>query len=139
MTTSATHDVLERLLQRFLREELPNLSPNDRAAVEAQFEERYRDLIEKSTNGGGYSFPNLIGFGPDGVKPFDDLPYPRLKADFDESVTPSQVHASAELYFIYQHIFGIVKLQNDGTLADALAIIGQDQGQGIAPGMKQPG
>jgi hypothetical protein len=103
MTNSATHDALERLLQRFLREELPNLSPNERAAVEAQFEDRFRDLIEKSTNGGGYSFPNLIGFGPDGVKPFDAQPYPRLKADFDESVTPSQIHAAAELYYIYQN------------------------------------
>ena len=103
MTNSATHDALERLLQRFLREELPNLSPSERAAVEAQFEDRFRDLIEKSTDGGGYSFPNLIGFGPDGVKPFDAQPYPRLKADFDESVTPSQIHAAAELYYIYQN------------------------------------
>src|SRR5262245_36870936 len=104
MANSATHDALERLLQRFLRDELPNLTPQERAAFEAQFEDRFRDLLEKSTNGaGGYSFPNLIGFGPEGVKPFDDLPYPKLKADFDESVTPSQIHASAELYYIYQH------------------------------------
>jgi hypothetical protein len=103
MANSATHDALERLLQRFLRDELPNLSPSERTALEGQFEDRFRELMDKSTNGGGYSFPNLIGFGPEGVKPFDDLPYPRLKTDFDESVTPSQIHASAELYFIYQH------------------------------------
>lgn len=103
MTNSGTHDVLERLLQRFLRDELPNLSPAERAALEAQFEDRFRELIEKSTTPGAFSFPDLIGFGPDGVKPFDELPYPRLKADFDESVTPSQLHASAELYYIYQH------------------------------------
>jgi hypothetical protein len=103
MANSATHDALERLLQRFLRDELPNLTPAERAALESQFEERFRDLVEKSTTPGGYTFPNLIGFGPEGVKPFDEQPYPRLKADFDESVTPSQIHASAELYFIYQN------------------------------------
>jgi hypothetical protein len=102
MTNSATHDALERLLQRFLRDELPNLSPSERAAVESQFEDRFRNLVDSSTTATGYSFPNLIGFGPEGVKPFDDLPYPRLRADFDESVTPSQIHAAAELYFIYQ-------------------------------------
>ena len=103
MANSGTHDALERLLQRFLRDEMPNLTPAERAALESQFEDRFRDLVERSTGGTGYSFPNLIGFGPDGVKPFDDLPYPRLKADFDESVTPSQIHAAAELYFIYQN------------------------------------
>jgi hypothetical protein len=103
MANSATHDAIERLLQKFLRDELPNLTPSERAAFEAQFENRFNKLVEASTNGGGYSFPNLIGFGPDGVKPFDDLPYPRLRADFDESVVPSQIHAAAELYFIYQN------------------------------------
>jgi hypothetical protein len=103
MTNSATHDVLERLLQRFLRDELPNLAPAERTALESQFEDRYRSLVDSSTSATGYSFPNLIGFGPDGVKPFDDLPYPRLRADFDESVTPSQIHAAAQLYFIYQN------------------------------------
>ncbi|HZD61430.1 MAG TPA: hypothetical protein VE200_01415, partial [Xanthobacteraceae bacterium] len=103
MANSATHDALERLLQRFLRDEMPNLTPAERTALESQFEDRFRDLVERSSGGSGYSFPNLIGFGPEGVKPFDDLPYPRLKADFDESVTPSQIHASAELYFIYQN------------------------------------
>lgn len=103
MSNSATHDALERLLQRFLRDELPNLSPSERIALESQFEDRFKDLIEKSTTATGYSFPNLIGFGPEGVQPFDQLPYPRLKADFDESVTPSQIHAAAELYYIYQN------------------------------------
>ena len=103
MANSATHDALERLLQRFLRDEMPNLTPAERAALESQFEDRFQDLVERSSGGSGYSFPNLIGFGPEGVKPFDELPYPRLKADFDESVTPSQIHAAAELYFIYQN------------------------------------
>jgi hypothetical protein len=103
MANSGTHDALERLLQRFLRDEMPNLTLAERAALESQFEDRFRDLVERSSGGSGYSFPNLIGFGPEGVKPFDDLPYPRLKADFDESVTPSQIHAAAELYFIYQN------------------------------------
>ena len=97
MANSGTHDALERLLQRFLRDEMPNLTPAERAALESQFEDRFRDLVERSSGGSGYSFPNLIGFGPEGVKPFDDLPYPRLKADFDESVTPSTVFLAPRL------------------------------------------
>jgi hypothetical protein len=103
MSTSATHDVIQRLMQRFLRDELPNLSQQERAAFEQQFEQRFDDLLQSASGGSGNSFPDFIGFGPDGVKPFDDLPHPNLKADFDESVVPSQIHAAAELYFIYQN------------------------------------
>jgi len=38
MANSGTHDALERLLQRFLRDEMPNLTPAERAALESQFE-----------------------------------------------------------------------------------------------------
>ena len=37
------------------------------------------------------------------MPPFGDIAYPNLVADFDEAVVPSQLHAAAELYFIYQH------------------------------------
>lgn len=45
----------------------------------------------------------------------------------------------SSLFFIGQHIFGIAKLQTGGTMAEALATIGQDQGVGVADGMKGPG
>jgi hypothetical protein len=103
MANSATHDVIKRLLQRFLRDELPGLSPSERQAFESQFEDRLSSLLDSAAGGSGNNFPELIGFGPDGVKPFDELPYPKLRADFDESVVPVQIHAAAELYYMYQY------------------------------------
>src|SRR5262245_20638764 len=103
MANAATQDVLKRLLQRLIRDEFPNLSPVERQAFEAQFEDRFRDLLESGAVPGTSSFVDIVGLGPDGQKTFDELPYPRLKADFDESVVPSQIAAAAELYFVYQH------------------------------------
>src|SRR3712207_1496368 len=103
MANVETHDVLKRLMQRFFRDELPNLSPTERSALEAKFEGRFQSLLDNATGEKPYGFPDIIGLGPDGVKPFEELPYPRLRADFDESVIPSQIHAAAELYFIYQY------------------------------------
>lgn len=103
MSNAATHDVLQRLLQRVLRDELPNLSPSERAAFEQQFEGFLGRSLESASSPTAASFPDFIGLGPNGVQPFDQIPYPLLKADFDKSVVPSQVHAAAELYFIYQH------------------------------------
>jgi hypothetical protein len=45
----------------------------------------------------------------------------------------------SSLFFIYQHIVGIAKLQTGGTMAEALATIGQDHGRGMTTGMKRPG
>lgn len=98
-----TNEAIKRLLQRFYREELPNLSAEERKAFEQQFESRFQDLLQESAEDGAYGFADLIGFGADGVKPYDDLAFPRLKPDFDAAVIPSQLHAAAELYYIYQH------------------------------------
>ncbi|MEL6198495.1 MAG: hypothetical protein AAFT19_11655, partial [Pseudomonadota bacterium] len=98
-----TNEILKRLLQRFFREELNNLSAEERTAFERQFEDRFQSLLSEGGEGGPYGFADLIGFGADGVKPFEDLDYPRVKPDFDLAVIPSQLHAAAELYFIYQH------------------------------------
>lgn len=98
-----TNEAIKRLLQRFYREELPNLSEDERRAFEQQFESRFQTLLQDSANGEAYGFADLIGFGADGVKPFGDLSYPRLQPDFDAAVIPSQLHAAAELYYIYQH------------------------------------
>jgi hypothetical protein len=45
----------------------------------------------------------------------------------------------SSLFFIYQHVVGIAKLQTGGTMEEALASIGQDHGHGVTTGMKQPG
>lgn len=97
-----TNETLKRLFQRFYREELGTLSPDERAAFERQFEQRFQDLLEES-GGEDFGFANLIGFGGDGVQPWGDLHYPRIKPDFDAAVIPTQLHAAAELYYIYQH------------------------------------
>lgn len=93
------NDTIKRLFQRFFRDELPNLTPDERAAFEAQFEGRLDDLLTSSASPEPPNFADLIGFGPGPVKPFDQLAYPMLKNDFDQSIIQSQVHAAAELYF----------------------------------------
>lgn len=45
----------------------------------------------------------------------------------------------SSLFFVYQHVFGIAKLQVGGTLDEALATIGQHHGRGMTEGMHQPG
>ena len=44
----------------------------------------------------------------------------------------------SSLHFIYQHAVGIAKLQIGGTVAEALATVGQDHGRGATEGMRQP-
>src|SRR5262245_31978398 len=95
-----THQTIKQLFQKFLRDAYPNLSQAEREALEGQLESRLESLLGQSAN--GIDFPALIGFGPAGVQPFDQLGYPRIRPDFDDSVIPSQLNAAAELYFIYQ-------------------------------------
>ena len=106
------NDVIKRLFQRFFRDELPGLSPADRMAFEAEFEERYDQLLDSSASEVPTSFADLVGFGPGPLKAFDALEVPLLRNDFDKSVIPPQLHASAELYYIYQmermKIFAVV-------------------------------
>jgi len=97
-----SNEVIQRLFQRFYRDELPNLSPAERAAFEAEFEDRYGELLQRSSSAAPTSFADLVGFGPGPVKPFEALQVPLLRNDFDESVIPPQLHAAAELYYIYQ-------------------------------------
>ena len=73
------NDTIKRLFQRFFRDELPNLTPDERAAFEAQFEGRLDDLLTSSASPEPPKFADLIGFGPGPVKPFDQLAYLLLK------------------------------------------------------------
>ena len=46
---------------------------------------------------GGDGFLDLLGFGGKGPVAFEEMAYPYVKPDFDDSVVPSQLHAAAEL------------------------------------------
>jgi hypothetical protein len=97
-------EVIKRLFHRLFREEFPNLSPEERSAFEGQLENRLEGLLTRASGGAkAATFPDIIGVGPQGTQPFESLDVPRIKPDFDDSVIPSQLHAAAELYFIYQH------------------------------------
>jgi hypothetical protein len=98
-----TYETIKRLWQKFLREQLEAMPPEERQKFEQQFEERYEELLQKGAGDGQQGFLDLIGFGDKGTPPFTDIAYPYIKPDFDEAVVPSQLHASAELYYIYQH------------------------------------
>ncbi|MEN8782115.1 MAG: hypothetical protein ABF292_13520 [Desulfobacterales bacterium] len=97
------HETIKRLWQKFLKEQLAQLPPEERVKYEHQFETRFEDLLRESAGDGEDGFLDLIGFGGKGAQPFEDLSYPYITPDFDESVIPSQLHAAAELYYIFQH------------------------------------
>jgi hypothetical protein len=98
-----TFETIQRLWQRFLRDEIDSLPPEQRRRVADEFESRLSKLLQGASGDGSDAFIELVGFGKEGVRPFGDIPYPNLVADFDDAVVPSQLHAAAELYYIYQH------------------------------------
>lgn len=98
-----TTETIQRLWETFLREQLAALPPEQRQQYEQQFEDRFGELLKNAANGGADGFLDLIGFGGKGPVEFDTLPYPYIQPDFDDSVVPSQLHAAAELYYVYQH------------------------------------
>ena len=109
-----TTETLQRLMQTFLREQLAALPPEERQKFEQQFENRFNELLKSAANGGVEGFLDLVGFGGKGPIEFENLAYPHITPDFDDSVVPSQLHAAAELYYIYQHermkIFQVVQV-----------------------------
>ncbi len=111
-----TTETIQRLWETFLREQLSALPPEERQQYEQQFEDRYGDLLKNAADSasGGDGFLDLIGFGGKGAVEFGDMAYPYIQPDFDDSVAPSQLHAAAELYYIYQHermkIFQVVEV-----------------------------
>lgn len=100
-----TTETLQRLWDTFLRDQLAAMPPAQRDQVANQFEERFGELLGKSGSGANSdsAFVDLIGLGPKGAVPFDDVAYPAITPDFDDAVVPSQLHSAAELYYIYQH------------------------------------
>jgi hypothetical protein len=98
-----TTETIQRLWETFLREQLANMPPEQRQPFEQQFEDRFSDLLSKAAGNGSDGFLDLVGFGPNGPAAFENVSYPHITPDFDESVVPSQLHAAAELYFIFQY------------------------------------
>src|SRR6516225_2607859 len=98
-------ETIQRLWDRFIRDQLASVPPEDRPAYEAQLEDRFTELLEKGSDAptGGDGFLDLLGFGGRGPVAFEDMAFPYVKPDFDDAVVPSQLHAAAELYFIYQY------------------------------------
>lgn len=97
------YETISRLWQRFLHDQLAAMKPEDRQKYEHLFEDRFQNLLKEAAGDGMNGFLDLIGFGGNGTPPFEKIPYPYIAPDFDASVIPSQLHASAELYYIYQH------------------------------------
>lgn len=96
-------ETIQRLYRRLLREELEGLPPEQRRGVARELESRLGELLKGAAGDGTEAFVDLVGLGKEGVRPFGDVPYPNLISDFDEAIVPSQVHAAAQLYYIYQH------------------------------------
>ena len=99
------NETLQRLWERFSRDQLAGLPLDERRQFEQQFEDRFAELVEKDADGAasGDGFLDLIGFGGKGPVAFEEMRYPHIRPDFDDSVVPSQLHAAADLYFIYQY------------------------------------
>lgn len=98
-----TTETIQRLWETFLRDQLAGLPPEQRQQYEQQFEDRFGELLKNAANGAQDGFLDLIGFGGKGPVEFANLSYPYIQPDFDDSVVPSQLHAAAELYYVYQH------------------------------------
>lgn len=108
-----TTETIQRLWETFLQEQLASLPPDQRDDAATQFERRFAELLGKGASDGDKGFFDLVGLGPQGAIGFDQISYPFVQPDFDDSIVPSQLHAAAELYFIYQHermkIFEVVE------------------------------
>lgn len=111
-----TTETIQRLWANFLRDQLSSMPPEERQAVEQQLEDRFSELLKNAANSSGSpdGFLDLIGFGGKGPVPFENVTYPYIQPDFDDSIVPSQLHAAAELYYIYQHermkVFQVVQV-----------------------------
>ncbi len=103
--TYNTTETIQRLWSTFLRDQLGSMPAEERKQYEQQLEDRFSELLKGAADGSGSpdSFLDMIGFGPKGPVPFENVSYPYIQPDFDDSIVPSQLHAAAELYYIYQH------------------------------------
>jgi hypothetical protein len=123
--TVKTEETLQRLFSRFISDSLGSLPPEQRERYQAEFQKRAEELIRSGADGAGPgAFKDLVGLGAKGLRSFDDLSYAQIEPDFTEAIVPTQLHASAELYYIFQHermkVFEVVgvllRLFHDGRM-----------------------
>jgi hypothetical protein len=111
-----TTETIQRLWATFLREQLATIPAEERRLYEQQLEDRFGELLKNSSDSGSNAngFLDMIGLSGKGPVSFENVSYPYIQPDFDDSVVPSQLHASAELYYIYQHermkVFQVVQV-----------------------------
>jgi hypothetical protein len=99
-----TKDELQRLFSQFVRDALAAVPTEERARYQEEFQKRAEELLRVGSDGSGpTAFLDLVGLGAKGPMAFEDVSSQRLQPDFDDSVVQSQIHAAAELYYIYQH------------------------------------
>jgi hypothetical protein len=97
-------EAVQRLFSQLTRDLLADLPPGERDRLQADLQRRAEELLNgSSTSESSTSFQDLIGLGAKGTLPFDQVTVPRIESDFDEAVVPTQLHAAASLYNIYQH------------------------------------
>lgn len=122
--TIKTTETLQRLFSRFIQDSLAEMPADQRERYQAQFNQRAEELLKAAANGSRTPFTDLVGLSDKGPLSFDQLSYPDIQPDFDEAVIPTQLHAAAELYYIYQHermkVFQVVgvllRLFHDGRM-----------------------
>jgi len=99
-----TKEEFQRLFSQFVRDALADLPPEERARYQGELQRRADELLRAGSDGGGATaFLDLVGLGTKGGAAFDEITAPRIVPDFDDAVVQSQLHAAAELYYIYQH------------------------------------
>lgn len=99
-----TTETIQRLFSQFARDALADLPPEQRARYQEEFQRRAEELLRAAADGTSANpFLDLVGLGARGSTTFEDLSVANIEPDFDDAVTQSQLHAAAELYFIYQH------------------------------------
>src|SRR5262245_20018359 len=120
-----TTEEIQRLFSQFTRDTLSNLPPEQRSRYQQELQKRLDELLKGAADGSGpTAFVDLMGLGSKGGIPFENLSYPRIEPDFADSVIQSQLHASADLYYIYQHermkvfqvLGALLRLFHDGRI-----------------------
>lgn len=120
-----TKETIHRLFAQLSRDLLADVPPEQRARYQSLFQQRADELVAQASEGQApTAFTDLIGLGSQGLQPFDSLGVTLPKSDFDEAVVPTQLHAAADLYYLYQHermkvfqVAGVLlKLFHDGRM-----------------------
>jgi hypothetical protein len=98
-----TYETIERLWQAFALKYVSDAPADQRDGLAAAFEQKLASLKQEAAGDDRTGFSDLIGLGTKGVVQFGEIAWPNLVGDFDDAVVPTQLHAAADLYYIYQH------------------------------------